>query len=540
MNNPIRRLGFLLISAICVFPVSAASYYVANCDSGAVAGCVSGADSNPGTSAAKPWKTTAKVQAMFGGLGAGDKILFARGGAWSGAGMSLRNTNSRIDMPITFDAYQPTWYSGTAKPRLTETNSEYGVFTFSGGPSSIPNEGYVVRNFYLSGGPGQGTGSTAFFAYNGANGLTVENVTMTGFGVGFYCGLGLKKSALRNSRILNSRSQGVLNSCSDTVIENNVFDNNGYDPHVRPGDENRLHSIYIDGDLVPASNIIIRNNKFSNTTKYNGQCKGVVIVAHGILKNLKILNNRMDESANTGTEKGGCYGISVTPGNGSVEYFDNVLVRGNRIINVGNVGIELASCRNCIVENNLIIKTDGQEAIGIQAPRDAQPTAPAKELGAITIRNNSIYFDKPAAWSVAIQLAKGNKHVMVNNLIYFGAGHAEHFCFTGNGTLPNLDLSLFIKFDNNLCYHESPGKYSQTHATLATAQAAGFDLHGKSVNPKLLAKPSASNDYAMTLASSSPAINTGNAPYGSLIDITGLQRGTQPDIGAFEKLETAR
>jgi hypothetical protein len=68
----------------------AATYYVSDCQAGAVLGCVAGQDSDAGTDPGSPWKTFDKFHAMFDSLKAGDHVLFARGGTFTGTYLPLR------------------------------------------------------------------------------------------------------------------------------------------------------------------------------------------------------------------------------------------------------------------------------------------------------------------------------------------------------------------------------------------------------------------------------------------------------------------
>ena len=65
MKNLIINLGLMAAAASVSTAASATVYYVSDCQSGAASGCVAGNDSNNGTSAATPWRTSSKLQSAF-------------------------------------------------------------------------------------------------------------------------------------------------------------------------------------------------------------------------------------------------------------------------------------------------------------------------------------------------------------------------------------------------------------------------------------------------------------------------------------------
>lgn len=506
MNNWILRTGFLAVAGAFSCAASAAVYYVSDCQSGAAAGCVAGNGANAGTSASSPKQTFSQVPA----LKAGDQVLFAKGGAWTNAGINNAGSSSTTASPIIFDSYTPSWGS-TAKPILTETRADTNGFYIQTG------QGMIIRNLELRG----GGNASGVFIYSGGNNTTLDSLTITGFNGAFYCAKGPSNPAfitVKNSSLRNSKAMGILSGCDDMLFENNALDNNGTTAIFD-------HNIYLDNKGVRN---VIRGNTLTRSTFVNGQCQGVSLVVHGIYDGVTIENNTVIETAAANT----CYGIQVAPGYGNEqEGYKNVVIRGNRVINVGGLGIATSSCQTCTIENNVVVQQRTEEFLGIAASDSGRGDALDWNNSNITIRNNSIYLtNSSSSDSMGINVySDGTNHTVASNLVYLNSGTGS-VCFgTGGRT-----ISGFAAFTNNLCYRASgSGSYSTLYSVLSLAQAAGFDVGGKNVNPNLVAAPSAANNWSMALSATSPAINAGSATLSSKTDILGSVRST-PDIGAFE------
>jgi parallel beta helix pectate lyase-like protein len=502
MNNAIKSLAFLAAAASVCTAASAATYYVSDCQTGAAAGCTAGSDSNDGLSEAKAWRTTAPINSKFSGMAAGDKILFAKGGSWVNAAMnSLQNLKTSTTNRITFDSYQPSWNKTTAnKPILADTRSGNSIFGFDNGSTPVVDRGYNVRNLELRGG---GSGGNGIFVGALSGGILLDNLTIDGFAIGVYCGNDTDGITFTNSLLTNNRNQGILWSCNNSLIENNIFRRNGYDRPVYD------HSAYISGEA--AKNITMRGNKlYDNSENASGVCESTGIVVHGVQNGLTIENNLLYQEPGKATV--GCWAVIVDPGylGSEVETFDGVVIRGNTIVNYGGVGIGCAGCRAPLIEKNTIVVESSPDVIGIRIPDRQRPGNTSVDSGAI-IRNNSIYFKTTPAYAQGIAVApNGSSTIGTNvqihsNLIYFGPGSSNHQCFD----ITSVSRSNFATFDNNLCFHAgNNGTYSYQHQTLSAAKSAGFDTNGLSSDPKIVA-PVLANGFTMSLQSGSPAIKTG-------------------------------
>lgn len=518
--HTILKAGLTAAAIALSASASATVYYVSDCQAGAVVGCIAGSDTNAGTSAAAPWKTVAKVATITGTMAAGDEVRFARGGSFAGARLNIYNVNSRAATPLVFDSYKPSWGAGTQKPILTALSSTDNLFSFIDSGNADHDEGYVVRNLDLRG-LGGGTG---VFIYNDADYITMDNLDISNFAIGVDCsgsnppnpGSNARNDyiTLRNSTIKNNHAQGYLGGCNQVLVENNRFDNNGY-----AGTLMRNHNVYVG---ATGSNVTIRGNVLTRSAVGGGVCQGVPLVVHNNQTNLLIENNIIDESTGAG---GGCYGIQVAPGNsGLAESFRGTVIRGNKIINVGYVGIAVSACPDCVIENNFLIRELPGTFIGITMHGEGvEPGVDAADTN-LMIRNNSIYYAAGNYESIGIQVENyGSTHKVVSNLVYFGSGTVNSKCYSTKG----LTLANFTAFDNNLCYSQGVSTYSQAYPTLAQAQAAGFDRSGSNSDPMLEAIPALSNGFAMKAKTGSPLLRAGNPTYSVV--------STSPNIGAYDR-----
>lgn len=499
----------------------ATTFYLSDCQAGASAGCVPGDDNNAGTSAAAPWRSIAKLNTRIEGLTAGDRILFARGGSFKDATMSVFIPKSNRHQPVVFESYAPSWGTGQARPILTAAKDN-GVFSFADSGSPDHDEGYVVRGLDLRGTAASGTG---IFIYNDVDHILFEDLDISGFAIGVQCSAsnppesGGGKSfnddiTLRNSRIAGNASQGILTLCHHVVVENNVFDDNGFE---RPMLD---HNVYIEG----GEHVLFRGNALINNGRRDRvalRCQSVALVVHGFVRDLVIENNFIGESNATDA----CWGLTVdvVNDNESTDGFQDVTIRGNRIVNVGGLGIGMVGCQHCAIENNHIMWTtrSKMDHIGIAAPNRPTVAAPKDhdlKSDQIAIRNNSIYIASATAYSAGIRSHDdGNGHSVVSNLIVMDAeSSAKASCFqTSQHT-----LARFIGFGHNLCFRQGgANRWSDKHKTLEAAQSEGWDLGSLAVDPQLTAIPSAANGWWIGVSAASPTHKAADTRLSPRIDI---------------------
>ncbi|MEO1086983.1 MAG: hypothetical protein AAFY88_22335, partial [Acidobacteriota bacterium] len=224
----------------------------------------------------------------------------------------------------------------------------------------------------------------------------------------------------------------------------------------------------------------------------------------------------------------GCWGIAVDPGHSEAEAFIGITIRGNVVRNVGGVGVGVASCEDCLIENNVIIQENTFSTRAIAAPdRNRGPND--HPMGAVVVRNNSIYFG-PEGDGTAIRLnGEGVGHAVVSNAIYYAGGSSSFNCLDAD-----LPTDAYLDIDHNLCFHPSaPGaEWAHNAGTLLEWRAAtGFDIHSGDIDPGF-ADPVAwdlrpGSEHAATVDSGHPLLSSPEA-------LGGLGRDDQPDCGAFE------
>ncbi|MCB0332034.1 MAG: hypothetical protein KDD55_00975 [Bdellovibrionales bacterium] len=517
-------------SGLTAGPVpTTADYYVCDCQSGADGDCVAGSDGNSGTSREAPWQTYEKARQQFASLSAGEVIAFCQGGSFVvSSGNQWVNTSCTAESPCVVRNYNPTWASGDEAVPLI-TNSSGTAFDLSNNGDSQQEEGYLFRSLHLVG----GNNGVGFFIFNDVDDVDLEFLTIDGFQIGvqvaganpnIISGDG-KPSSIRlyASTIQNNSGQGWLGGCDDCVIDSNRFINNGFEGVTY------YHNVYW-SDSVEAGSAqgIIRNNDLYQSTMVGGKCSGTSLVVHGIHSDLLIEGNYVHEDL--GAANTSCWGISVDSAYGTAEVFDGLIIRGNKVENVGNIGIGSTSCTNATIENNIVIQKQNHGFTGISVPvraRGAEDTVTTR----VSIRNNSLYISEDSG-DTAIQLGtEGTGHSVISNAIYYTGSSNQWNCF---------DLSLasnaYTAVDNNLCYYPNAnGSWeSGSGGLVAWSNASGFDGHSVEDDPEYA--DVASGDLSPSSASS-PLVGGGHTTLSSSTDVLGESRDNAPDIGAFELVE---
>ena len=535
-----RLLAFGLMS-FAALSAQATTYYFSDCQAGADVGCQPGDESNDGLSPDKP-KLLIPARSLVDSLVGGDRVLLARNGSWRTeiSAFWTGNNKGSAKHPIVIADYRPAGYEGSAKPLITVTGAESNCVTITnGGDVPVHKEGFTFKNIKCVG-PGAGTNSNGVFTYNDVSDVLIENVDISEFGIGVYPGPGNAPSAktsrltLRNSFIHDNGVQGLFGGGPYLLLEGNRFDNNGFSTNPLF----RNHNIYLASSdfhgAIVRGNTLTRSAVCGPRTSYacgvQGTCQGVSLVVHGTTDDLVIENNLVDETPGAG---GGCYGIQIAPGSGNPEGYAGSVVRGNQIVNVGSNAIDIGACPFCVVEDNVVAWTT-QPTLTVQGV--VMPSGNSGGDGDavdthVTARNNSIYISGSSAFNTGIIMKSvGRGHNVANNLVYFaGDTSAQARCFDSTG----LTRSSFKAFDHNICYSDRSDHalvYSPTYATLAAAQAAQFDVHGKNADPSV-SVPTADNGYVMKPSSRHSLAASGGHP--KLSKRLGFQGKMNPEVPRF-------
>jgi hypothetical protein len=541
------------------------TYFVCDCQEGASAGCVAGNDSNPGTSAASPWRTYDKARTAFKNgaaqlIHAGDAIAFCRGGSFRPTDTQTEWVNSTCtaDNPCVLRDYVPSGGDlNSPQPLLTFTSSTgnlYG-FSFENSGGTAHEEGYTLLNLHIKGASSTTGRRWGINVANDLDDLILDHLTIEGFANGvniggssgtIYPGSDGRNSriTLRNSRIINNSGQGWIGSADGAVIENNYFGNNGFGA-VDILLANRLHNVYYSSSAATESTIIRGNELYQSTmTDMDGdgdrECAGASLVVHGHHNNMVIESNYIHEDL--GAAHGGCWGIAVDPSSSTADgAFDNLVIRRNRLENMGNLGIGCTSCTNSVIENNLIIQEQSFGTIGIGIPTKSRSDVGAGSAitSNVSVRNNSLYFGSSALHQGVIIGGEGTGYIVANNAILFTGTNSALNCFSF--TLP---LSSYQAINHNACFFPNAPSAEWENASgispsalNAWQAASGFDSNSLNANPLFRSTTGAS--YDLSLSAGSLLACGGSAALGSATDFSGVARKNPPTIGAYESTDCA-
>lgn len=350
-------------------PPTGPTVYFSDCQPGAAAGCVAGDNTAPGTQA-EPKRDLTGFD--YNAAATGTQLLFKRGGAWTGFNVQVQNPNATTAAPFVFGDY------GSGALPLLQAGGQYafqfGKWSNRTDDGNMVNDGgYVLRNLKLDGG---GTVSRAIHLRNNVHDVTIDGVEMTGFTIAIESGNdslpGISNFALRNSAISANSEMGLLGDFNGLLIEGTSFVGNNF------SGSSFAHAIYLSGHGTGA---VIRNNTFTNNSAVNGVCTGGNVTIHGQWDGILIEGNTINQVASTGN----CWGISVTDGYGSAEFFRNAVVRGNTINRLG-AGIVARATPGVLIESNKIRNSlaGGYGIIVQSASAEDDPST-----GAV-VRNNTL------------------------------------------------------------------------------------------------------------------------------------------------------
>jgi len=394
--------------------------------------CDKGDDTNDGRSESTPFQSFSKGMSTFNSMNAGDSVLFCRGGVFQVVDSRLFNQRCSAASVCTIADYGDV---NLERPQLVAEDVN-GLSIMDGG-SADADGGYVVRNIILFSSTGSKTG---IFIYNDADDVMLDNLHIQGFSTAVHsAGSGALNAGvngyndrltLRNSTIIDNSGGGWLGGGNDTLIENNQFENNGFAKINK-------HNIYISSPGkrigVFVDSITIRGNTLYKASNINNECRGVSLVAHGLISNLTIENNIIKEDA--GAVSPYCWGIGVDPGNALDEVFKNVRIINNKLLNMGNIAIECSSCDGVIVDGNTIIDEGNVLRAGIKIPGKPEDTVKSRN---VTISNNNIILSKDNGEGISI----GGEHVFdVKNNVITQPETSTVECITKSGANLNTDTS---------------------------------------------------------------------------------------------------
>ena len=383
--------------------------HFSDCEQGATSGCVPGNNLNAGTLAA-PKQNLAGVN--LNALDAGTALLFARGGAWNFTAMRrLENLNSTAAAPLVFADY------GAGALPLFRFASGQIAFELGGGWNNQTNDGgYTFRNIKFDGG---GVTTWGFWLRDNVHDVTFDGVEITGFAIAIHSQSvmphGVNNVSILNSRIVRNSDMGWLGKVKAGLrVEGNLFEGNNF------GGSGFSHAFYGGG----GNNVIFQNNRFiRNSVGPNGMCGGGSLTLHGQYDGVLVEGNTFEQTASDN----GCWQVSITQGYATAEWFRNLVVRGNKIVNGGNAGMVIQSAPNALVENNIIINTQTvipQTAILVGG---GDRTGGDDADSGATVRNNTACYVAPARNSGVTRISSTGA-VVSNNMMITGSAATTGVC----------------------------------------------------------------------------------------------------------------
>jgi hypothetical protein len=434
----------------------------------------------------------------------------------SGASVSAFN-NTTAARPITvvdadtftFGCPAGSGCTGSPTGATYEVHAAYGVYT-------IANVDYVTIEDNLIHGNGAG------MYIQGLSSASPEDVQRSDY------------FKIVNNQFEFNHAIGLAAGGTQELIEHNIFSRNGVSAF-----DHQIYVLSSSGTPVFTTNITqIRGNLFLNgNIGALGTCVGVQIVWHGHQKALTIENNTLWEQ--TPPSGAGCWGLAGGAGYSSEEAFDDLIIRGNRIINASGMGIGIDNQRKGIIENNEIVLMNGtggancimfrQTNASVQNSLHVNDTLSAD----IHIRNNSCYIEAATVSTEAIRIRKNAADVSIpriqvhHNSIHFGAASTGvPKCFaTTNWSMSDIDY-----WNYNACYNQAGGGVTWD----ATSQilAAGFDANRVTTAITLSATPATSNGHSLAPASGSSVNGAGDATKTPRLAYDGCAQTSPPAIGA--------
>jgi hypothetical protein len=511
-------------------PSEGAVYFTCDCQPGADPSCEPGNDGYAGTDIAAPWRSFERARAQFAGLAAGDTIAFCRGGRFTSSAEGLWvNGSCRADRRCTVRDYAPPWGDGSQGRPIIDSTTLRGPFALENLGNATHEEGYRILNLVL-----RNAGSAdAFgvFAHNDIDDVELCNLLIEGFNIGVFVahanapeptsdGLN-QRIALRGSRIVGSLAEGYSGACDGCVVEECSFEPTHGDGSSIVAWTNTDGA----GTAVPTRGLRIVHNRIT-ISRASSTCSAPVVSVAGKHEALVIEGNEI--SAELGLAADGCSGIAIAPESIAPCYFRDVIVRANRLTNLGRFPLEVSACQRCLIENNVIEQAQARESIGIAVPRS--PRDPARgddETTAATLRNNTVYFGAAASGTAIYLGTEGRDHVAASNALFY-AGTDLFSCFG-----LDLPVSGYTVVDNNLCYApQAPtARWELGSGTLGTWKAtSGLDASSLFADPRFAAPPG-----DLSPGADSALIGRAHPTQHAAQDFAGKSRDVAPDIGAFER-----
>lgn len=344
-----------------------------------------GNDANSGLSPSLPVKTLAKgISLMRSGMP--DEMLLKRGDTWNESLGSWKKSGRSADEPAVVSTY------GTGDRPLLLTGTGGAVWT-----ANDP-----VANIVFSGLHFKATASSDQFAVSwmsGTDNLLFEDMRIDG---PYYGGITLQSIfgpvtdvAVRRSVITDMKTQGLYSNGLDGILlEENVFDHNGWNDEV--GDDPSVldHNVYMSSKN---ENVTVRGNVFARASSHGLQAR-----AGGTIVNNLFIDNPI------GMSFGYVNGATIKAGGVSGLVAGNVFIGGRDILgSARGWAIEVGNTKaggGTTIRDNIILQDNQMANSAIQVSYGSGVTNAAEAVGIndLTIESNIVY-----GWHSAVRLKYG-------------------------------------------------------------------------------------------------------------------------------------
>ncbi len=473
--------------------------------------CRPGNDMADGRSPNTPWRSLGPLgeAARLDALEPGISVRLCRGGTFAGDLAIPAGLRCGADTPCAVGTYASPDSAADAPAPVVM------------GAVIIPatRQGLVVEGLTLVG-MGMGAGVSV---EPGATDITLRALTIRGWSVGVSA-QAVTGLTLTDSSITDNTRSGWLGGGERIALLDNTFARNA-------GADFTHHNVHFDC-AAGCTDLVMRGNEITDSSlDEDGACFLPALGLFGQAQSVNIAGNHIHQDLETANQ--GCDGIAVGPATrGEEEGFTEVVIRGNRVINMGGTAIGVSACVSCVVENNVIVQEQALTFKGIVGP-DRRVQMEDSELDAFVVRNNSIWIGRQIETvAIAIQIYRqGREHQIVNNAIVNLSQGFNSCCID-----QDRDLSRYADIDHNICLlaDDNPrANWALGYGSLARWRDTGFGAHSLEADPGYAAPMGPDFDLGAR-GPEAAIVDAGKAGSSPGTDLNGRARGQMPDVGAYE------
>lgn len=409
----------------------------------------------------------------FNTLNAGDSVLSARGGYWTGEAVYFfvedpaTSSMARTNM-ITFGQYDPGT-GVTGKPWFNATTIGI-MFNGFGGTGTATKGGYLVENLKLTG-PGRPFASDCFGIRlnQPLKWVWIRDCEIHGWKAGIVMAHG-SGSTCSYVRIERNEMQGnglaaIDGSASWLVAENNNLYDNG-EGHAL------THAVYGGSSGDETTAITYRHNWLHDNNIVAGVCVGGNFTWRGQLRGSHVDSNIVENT--TGRFVSGAWGISHRPGYDTTEYHLWTKIRDN-LTRGFSTHITVSSAPDVLIQGNYIhdnglVSASDPAVVGIGWPVTDLAAEDTTVDARGRVLNNTFVSDNPRAGTQAIwpnggaENGAGDDVVIDGNSITYGSGTGSSYAMTLSET-----NTTYASISNNTL--SGGAGWNSAHASLASFQA---------------------------------------------------------------------